>query len=195
MSFFATLATSLSALFLAAPAVAAAPPQVWKIDQDHSNFYFTIDHIFSKVRGSFTEYSGEVIFDPADLAASKLHFVVQTASIDTGIEQRDTHLRSPDFFDATTHPTMEFTSQNISQQDNLYLAEGEALVKGKKFPLTIPFSYSAPQAHPMMEGVQVMGLNATLPIDRLVHGIGDETTLAVVGQEAEVLITMELLDK
>lgn len=191
---FRSMLATVVALSLSAPAVWAAP-QSWKIDPDHSNFYFTIDHIYSKVRGSFAEYTGEVVFDPADPAASKVHLVVQTASIDTGIAQRDEHLKSPDFFEAGKYPTMEFTSTSISLKDGMYLAQGEALVKGKKYPLTIPFAYFAPKAHPMMEGTQVMGLNAELPIDRLAYGIGDEKMLAVVGQNVDVLITLELLDK
>lgn len=191
---FRSFLAAVAALSLSAPAVWAAP-QSWKIDPAHSNFYFSIDHIFSKVRGSFGEYSGEVVFDPADLAASKLHFVVQAASIDTGIDKRDEHLKSADFFEAAKYPTMEFTSTSISLKDGVYEAKGEALVKGKKYPLTIPFTYFAPKAHPMMEGTQVMGLNAELPIDRLAYGIGDEKMLAVVGQKADVLITLELLDK
>lgn len=191
---FRSFLITAAAVAMAAPAASAAP-QSWKIDPAHSNFYFTIDHIYSKVRGSFGEYSGEVVFDPADLAASKLHLVVQTASINTGIDQRDEHLQSPDFFEAAKYPTMEFTSSSISLKDGVYLAEGEALVKGKKYPLTIPFAYFAPKEHPMMAGTKVIGLNAELPIDRLLYGIGDEKMLAVVGQKADVLITLELLDK
>ncbi|NLZ17554.1 MAG: polyisoprenoid-binding protein [Desulfobulbaceae bacterium] len=189
-SFFITAA----AVSLAAPA-ASATPQSWKIDPDHSNFYFTIDHIYSKVRGFFGDYTGEVVFDPADLAASRLYLVVQTASITTGIDARDEHLKSADFFDAAKYPTMEFTSANISLKNGLYQAEGEALVKGKKYPLTIPFAYFEPKEHPMVEGSRVIGLNAELSIDRLLYGIGDEKMLGVVGQKVDVLITLELLDK
>ena len=191
---FRSMLATVVALSLSAPAMGATP-QSWKFDPDHSNFYFTIDHIYSKVRGSFGKYTGEVVFDPENLAASKLHFVVQTASIDTGIGQRDEHLKSADFFEAGKYPTMEFTSTSINLKDGVYEAKGEALVKGKKYPLTIPFTYFAPKEHPMMAGTQVMGLNAELPIDRLVYGIGDEKMLAVVGQKADVLITLELLDK
>ena len=136
-----------------------------------------------------------MVFDPADLKASKLHFVVQTDSIDTGIDKRDEHLQSADFFDASKYPTMEFTSTSITLKDGRYQVQGEALVKGKKYPLTIPFSYFEAKKHPMMEGAQVMGLNAELPLDRLIYGIGDEKMLGVVGQKADVLITLELLDK
>lgn len=192
---FRSMLATVVALSLSAPAAWAAP-QSWKIDPAHSSFYFSIDHIFSKVRGSFGEYTGEVVFDPANLAASKLHFVVQTASIDTGIDQRDEHLKSADFFEAGKYPTMEFTSASISSLKNgIYEAKGEALIKGKKYPLSIPFAYFAPKAHPMMEDTRVMGLNAELPMDRLVYGIGDEKMLAMVGQKADVFITLELLDK
>ena len=109
---FRSFLLAAAAVALAAPAASAAQ-QTWKIDADHSNFYFTIDHIYSKVRGSFENYSGEVVFDPADLKASKLHFVVQTDSIDTGIDKRDEHLQSADFFDASKYPTMEFTSTSV----------------------------------------------------------------------------------
>ena len=157
---------------------------------------FSDDTIIVNIQGDEPMIPPAIVRQVAEnLAASKLHFVVQTASIDTGIGQRDEHLKSADFFEAGKYPTMEFTSTSINLKDGVYEAKGEALVKGKKYPLTIPFSYFEAKKHPMMEGAQVMGLNAELPLDRLIYGIGDEKMLGVVGQKADVLITLELLDK
>ena len=73
--------------------------QQWNIDPVHTNFYFAIKHTFATVRGQFMDFSGEVNFDPDDPGKSRFDFVIKVDSVDTKVGKRDTHLRSPDFFD------------------------------------------------------------------------------------------------
>jgi len=108
-----------------------AAARSWELDMAHSNFYFTVDHIFSKIRGHFNDYSGEIVFDPADLAASRFFFEIKTASVDTNIAKRDKHLQSADFFDAANYPTMTFVSEQITDLgDNHFEVAGKFTVKG-----------------------------------------------------------------
>jgi len=86
----------------------------WEIDMAHSHIGFSIRHMkISRVHGRFREGSGAVDFDAASLAGAKLDVEIATKSLDTGIEQRDKHLRSKDLFNTEAHPTMTFTSKKV----------------------------------------------------------------------------------
>jgi polyisoprenoid-binding protein YceI len=102
----------------------------WSIDAAHSGINFSIRHmVVSKVRGRFGKFAGELQLDDANLAGSSVHVVIDVASIDTGTQQRDDHLRSADFFDVASYPEMRFDSTRIEQT-----GEGRYRVVG---PLTI----------------------------------------------------------
>ena len=116
---------------LASAADLSAAVRTWEIDPVHSNFYFTIDHVYSKVRGRFSEFSGEVKFDPGNLADSRFFFEIKVDSIDTSIAKRDKHLLSADFFDAGKYPVMTFESVKITDAgNNLYQVAGKFTIKG-----------------------------------------------------------------
>src|SRR5210317_590525 len=94
--------TFLLSLIVVSSAFSAA--RSWELDTAHSNVYFSIDHIFSKVNGHFNDFKTEINFDPEDLAGSMFNFEIKTESIDTNIAKRDKHLQSADFFDAGQFP-------------------------------------------------------------------------------------------
>jgi polyisoprenoid-binding protein YceI len=86
----------------------------WNIDATHSTIGFSIRHmVFSKVRGRFLAYTGAIRLDDADLASSTVEVAIDAASIDTGTDQRDGHLRSADFFDVERFPELRFRSTRI----------------------------------------------------------------------------------
>ncbi len=104
----------------------------WNIDPTHSGIHFSVRHlVVSKVRGSFRQFSGTVSLDTENLAASSVSAVIETASIDTGVEQRDTHLRSADFFDAERFPTLTFQSTRVEPtSSNGFRITGELSLHG-----------------------------------------------------------------
>src|SRR5690349_9038159 len=114
-------AVALAALVpvtVAGPALAAetSAPVEWTIDPTHTQVGFTVPHmVVSEVDGVFREYSGKVLLDEKDLAKSKVELTIQVASIDTGVPDRDKHLRSGDFFEADKHPTITFKSTKITK--------------------------------------------------------------------------------
>jgi polyisoprenoid-binding protein YceI len=88
----------------------------WNIDTTHSGIHFSVRHmVIAKVRGSFRQFSGTVSLDEQDPSASAVSVSIDAASIDTGVAQRDAHLRSPDFFDTARFPTLSFRSTRVER--------------------------------------------------------------------------------
>ncbi len=181
---------------LASAADLSAAVRTWEIDPVHSNFYFTIDHVYSKVRGRFSEFSGEVKFDPGNLADSRFFFEIKVDSVDTSIAKRDKHLLSADFFDAGKYPVMTFESVKITDAgNNLYEVAGKFTIKGEVYDLVLPLTFAGIKAHPAVEGKDVAGFNGTVTIDRLAYKVGDGKfyKMGLVGKDVDVLVTLEAL--
>lgn len=189
---------SLFVSLLAVSGSAFGQARSWDLDPAHTNFYFTVDHIYSKIRGYFPDFSGKIHFDPADLQGSSITFAIDVKSIDTGIAQRDKHLLSADFFDAANHPKITFDSTSIeSVGDGLYHVHGKFGVKGKSYDLTLPLKLEGVKAHPVEKGKDVAGFNGTVTINRLDYGVGTGKFFdyGVVGKDVEILVTVEALSK
>jgi polyisoprenoid-binding protein YceI len=170
--------------------------QQWQLDPVHTNFYFEIRHIYAAVRGQFTEFTGEVYFDPDNPAKSRFNFVIKVDSVDTKISKRDTHLRSPEFFDTGKYPLMTFTSSKVSYAgENKYIVEGILTIKDVSKDLALDFIYNGQKENPVKPGETVAGLDSRLTIDRLEYHVGDGKfyDLGVVGKDVDILITLEML--
>lgn len=90
--------------------------ETWNIDTTHSGIHFSVRHmVIAKVRGSFQKFSGTVSLDEQDVTKSSVSVSIEAASINTGVEQRDNHLRSPDFFDVAKFPTLSFQSTKVEK--------------------------------------------------------------------------------
>ncbi len=117
-------------------------------------------------------------------------------SIDTGIKQRDDHLRSADFFASSDHPLITFTSKAVTAAgEGVYQVAGTLTVKGKSRDLVLPLTFAGVKDHPATPGKQVAGFNGRLSVDRLALGVGDGKfyKMGLLGKEVEVLVTLELL--
>ncbi|AEH09063.1 MULTISPECIES: YceI family protein [Protofrankia] len=105
----------------------------WTIDPAHSRFGFAVRHaMVATVRGSFRSFEGTLHLDGFRPTASHATISINTDSIDTGNSDRDTHLRSPDFLDADTHPTITFTGTGIKPGDDpdSYVVTGDLTIHG-----------------------------------------------------------------
>ncbi len=106
--------------------------RTFAIDPSHSRLGFVVRHLgFSKVRGAFEQFGGTVYLDPADLSTLRAEATAQTASINTNEGKRDDHLRSADFFEVETYPTITFKStgtKNVS--GNAFTLAGELTMHG-----------------------------------------------------------------
>ena len=175
---------------------ASAAARAWELDTDHSNVYFSIEHIYAEVQGRFTAIAATVHFDPANLKESRFDFEIKVDSIDTGIKQRDDHLRSADFFASSDHPLITFTSNAVTAAgEGVYQVAGTLTVKGKSRDLVLPLTLAGVKDHPATPGKQVAGFNGRLSVDRLALGVGDGKfyKMGLLGKEVEVLVTLELL--
>ena len=184
------------AFALGATSTAAAAARQWEIDKPHANFYFSVDHIYSKVRGHFDEFSGQVHFDPAHLADSSFVFDIHVDSVNTAVAKRDKHLQSDDFFDAGSYPLISFRSTSITDAGNgVYQITGTFTVKGSDHELSFPLTLAGIKDHPTAKGKQVAGFNGSLTIDRLQYGVGSGKfyDLGVVGKDVEIFISLEVL--
>ena len=182
--------------FLSVLSPIQALAQQWDIDPVHTNFYFDIKHTYATVRGQFMEFTGDVYFDPDNPGKSRFDFVIKVDSIDTKVGKRDTHLRSPDFFDAGKYPLITFKSAKVSHAvDNRYLVEGTLTIKDVSRDLALEFTYHGQKENPLKAGEIVAGLDASLTIDRLEYHVGDGKfyNMGVVGKDVDLLMTLELL--
>ncbi|WP_030763698.1 MULTISPECIES: YceI family protein [unclassified Streptomyces] len=131
------------------PALAALTGD-YVIDPAHSSIGFTVRHaMVTNVRGAFTEHEGTLHLDGADPARSTASIEVKIASVDTGIADRDGHLRSGDFFDAETFPLMTFRSTEARQLGgDAYRITGELTIKDVTRPLSIDLEFNGSATDP-----------------------------------------------
>jgi polyisoprenoid-binding protein YceI len=175
-----------------------AAPVEWNIDKAHSNFYFDIRHIFSTIRGSFDGFTGKVLIDSEKPEASSVTFDVEVKSVNTGINQRDNHLRTKDFFDAGKFPLMKFKSTSVKQvEGNKYVMTGDFTIKDVTKTIEVPFTYLGVKDNPSKQGELVSGFDALFTIDRLAYNVGDGSfyKMGLIDKDVKIFISLELTKK
>ena len=186
----------LSFLILICAGNAIAAPEKWDIDKAHSGVYFDIRHTYATVRGLFEEYAGTVQFDPENLNVSSVEFEVETKSVNSGIPNRDNHLRSDEFFAVKDFPVMTFKSSAVKpKEDNQYMLEGILTIKGVSMKISVPMVYFGMRENPLKKGQQVAGFEARFSINRLDFkvGTGKYAQMGVIGKNVDILIALEVL--
>lgn len=175
---------------------AAAELQKWDIDKGHSNVYFDVRHTYSTVRGQFEDYSGSVQFDAENMEMGKINLEVRTKSVNTGIPNRDNHLRADEFFGVKKYPTMTFASTGVKQKaGNQYIVEGDLTIKGKTQKMAVPFTFFGSRENPLKKGQQVAGFEARFSINRLDYGVGPGkyVQMGTIGNQVDILVTLEVV--
>ena len=169
----------------------------WQIDRAHSEINFTVRHMMiSKVRGSFNNFNGVINWDEENPANTTLEVEIEIASIDTREEQRDNHLKSPDFFDAEQFPIMKFKSTQVQPIDDesgkLY---GDLTIRGITKPVILDVEYTGQAQSPW--GTINAGFSATATINRkdweLNWNQALETGGFLVGEKIKIEIELELV--
>lgn len=174
-----------------APVASAA---TYKLDPDHSSVEFKIRHLFSYVHGEFTEFEGTYEYEPGKPETWKARAVMQTASIDTKAADRDEHLRSADFFDAATYPTITFTSTQVTDVTSAGAKlHGILNIHGVEKPVVMDVAIHGEGKDPW--GKTRSGFTATVTVDRKDFGLMwnkvVEAGQMLVGDEVQITIEVE----
>jgi polyisoprenoid-binding protein YceI len=181
----------------ATEAKSAAKSTTWNIDGAHTSATFSVRHLMiSNVRGEFQKVTGQVTYDPANPKAASVKASLEVASINTRDAQRDAHLRSADFFDADTHPTITFASTALRQADKGLELVGNLTIRGATREVVLAVEGpTAEQTDPW--GNARVGASASTKIKRSDFGIVWNTALeaggVVVGDEITIHLDVELV--
>ena len=163
----------------------------YTIDPTHSRIGFVARHaMVTKVRGSFNDFEGSGYFDAEQPSNSRLELTIQAASIDTRNADRDGHLRSNDFFDMETYPTIAFRSTAVEVVDaDSYRVTGDLTIKGVTKPVTIDFELAGTAVDPY--GNTRIGLEGTTTINRKDWGVNWNAALETGGVLVGEKVTLE----
>jgi polyisoprenoid-binding protein YceI len=169
----------------------------WQIDSSHSHINFTARHMMiSKVRGSFENFSGTVNFDEENPTNTTVNVEVDLTSINTRDEQRDGHLKSPDFFDVENYPTMKFVSTRVERIDeNNGRLYGQLTIKDITKEVVLDVEYAGIAKSPW--GSESAGFSAAGSLNRKEWGLNWnqalETGGVLVGDKINIEIELELV--
>jgi polyisoprenoid-binding protein YceI len=145
-------------------------PGRWTIDPAHTDVGFTVRHLgLSKVRGRFDDVSGTVEISD-DVRATKIDASIALASVSTGNADRDGHLRSSDFFDADTNPTMTFVSTAVTGQADDYVLVGDLTINGVTRSVELDVEFFGTSEFPMDRSIRA-GFSASTELSRKDFGI------------------------
>jgi polyisoprenoid-binding protein YceI len=189
----------LTLVLLAALAAPAFAQSSWEIDPAHSNVQFGVRHMMiSTVHGKFTKFTATATGDEKDAAHAGVQASIDVASIDTGDEKRDAHLKTADFFDAEKFPTITFKSTKVEAAgDRRFKLHGDLTMHGVTKPVVLDVE-ATPEVKGM-RGETRAGARATTKINRKDFGISWSKSMdgggVVVGDDVEVTIDVEAVKK
>jgi polyisoprenoid-binding protein YceI len=186
-----------SALILASALVvisASAQTSTWKIDSAHSGIEFKIRHLgVSNVRGTLhlAKDGGIVKLDEKDITKSSVETTIDANSVNTSEQARDTHLKSPDFFNVAQFPTLTFKSTGLSKSGGKLLLTGDLTLAGVTKPVTLTLDGpAAPQTD--AKGVTRSGFSATGTLHRKDFNFGSKYGSAMLGDDVDFTIDLEI---
>jgi len=185
------------AIVVALPVLVHA--DTWQIDSSHTSVEFTVRHMMiSNVKGQFQKTTGTITANGNDPASAKIDVTIDASSVDTRVERRDAHLKSPDFLDVAKYPTITFKSTKVEADGpNKWKMTGDLTVHGVAKPVVLDVEGSGPPIQVM--GNTRAGASATTKINRSDFGLtwnkALETGGVLVGDEVAISIDVEAVKK
>jgi len=186
------------ALIVALPVLANA--DTWQIDPMHSNVEFSVQHMMiSNVKGQFQKTSGTITVNGSDPTSAKIDATIDASSIDTRVEKRDMHLKSPDFLDVAKYPTITFKSTKVEADGpGKWKMTGDLTLHGVTKPVVLEVESSGTPIHDPMGNTRA-GASATTKIKRGDFGLTWNKVLesggVMVGDEIAISIDVEAIKK
>lgn len=176
----------------------ATAVSTWNIDPVHSIAEFRVKHMMiSSVRGQFTGVKGSLTYNESDLAQSRVEATIEVASIDTRDGQRDTHLKSADFFDAEKYPTFTFKSSRVTRRgDGSLIVAGPLSMHGATKEVEFAVEGPTPPTQDPWGNTRI-GVAATTKINRKDFGLTWNAALeaggVLVGEEVSITLELEFV--
>ncbi|MBU1001862.1 MAG: YceI family protein [Proteobacteria bacterium] len=170
----------------------------WSIDDNHTQAAFSIRHVAGKVLGFFNKFEGTIV-DPDMPGHGMIDVRIAVDSINTGVEQRDAHLKTADFFDSADNPQIHFTSAKImAKGDGWFEAHGVLTIRGINRSMVLPFTLTEIKKYPPVPGMEcmdVLGFQAHATLNRLDFEVGDGKfyKLGIVDDTVGITLYGELL--
>lgn len=185
------LALTLGALSLAS-VHAQAQISTWTIDPAHSGTTFQIRHMgVSNVRGSIGGVKGTITLNDKDITKSSVEATIDTTTLSTGVEARDKHLKSPDFFDVANKPTMTFKSTALTKSGDKLELVGDLTLGGVTKSVTLDVDGPAPPLTGK-DGKVRSGFSASGMLKRSDFNFGSKFTSPILGNEVKFTIDVEI---
>src|ERR1019366_9145379 len=184
------------AIVVALPVLAHA--DTWQIDSSHTSVEFTVRHMMiSNVKGQFQKTTGTITANGNDPASAKIDVTIDASSVDTRVERRDAHLKSPDFLDVAKFPTITFKSTKVEADGpGKWKVTGDLTIHGVTKPVVLEVEGSGEPIHDPM-GNTPAGASATTKIKRSDFGLtwnkALETGGVMVGDEVAISIDVEAI--
>ena len=185
--------TLLAGTFALSAPLALAQASTWVSDPNHSEIDFTISHMsVSKIHGSFGAVNATIVYNEADVSKSTVTATIGVATVNTGVEQRNNHLKSAAFFDAANMPTATFTSTGVAKNGKNLTVSGNLTLHGVTKPVVLDVEGPTTPV-PGMDGKPHSGFSATTTIDRTAFGIGPTFAAAMIGNDVKLDIELEVV--
>jgi polyisoprenoid-binding protein YceI len=172
------------------------PAGTWVFDKAHTSLEFVARHMLAKVRGRFNEFDGRVVIGEG-LEDSSVEVEMRAASIETKTDMRDNHLRSPDFLDVETYPTLSFRSREVRQTgENTFQLVGDLTIKDITNEVVLDAEFNGWGPGPSADSPPKAFFSATAEIDRedwdMTWNLAVETGGLLVGKRVKLEIETEL---
>lgn len=170
-------------------------PGTWTIDANHSEVSFKIRHLMSKVRGTFTRFSGEIVVAD-DLASSTAGADIEVDSVDTRSADRDAHIRSSDILGTSEFPHLTFATTGVRSEGGNYYVDGTLTIKGQTHPVTLTVEFNGVGPDPW--GGTRAGFTATTEISRKFYGIEFNIPVgegALLGDNVEIQLEIQAVQQ
>jgi len=166
--------------------------QTWTADKAHSQLNFGISHLsISEIDGSFRSFSSKFTASKEDFSDAVIELTAETGSINTGNDQRDAHLKTPDFFDATKYPTLSFKSTSFTKVGaKKYKLTGDLTLHGITKPVVLDVVLNGTTTNPQSKKL-LAGFHITGVIKRTDFGIAAGFPAAMLGDEVTLSANTE----
>ena len=174
-----------------------AAKTTWVIDPSHSEIAFKVKHLMiSNVKGFFSEFSGQLVTDGDDFSTAEINFQINAASINTGVADRDGHLKSPDFFDVENFKEITFLAGKLTKKgEDEFALTGNLTIKGVSQPVNLKVEFGGLMADPW--GNEKAGFTLSGKLNRKDFGLTWNAALeaggVLVGEEVSLSCDIELV--